>query len=394
MKRRSDYHVCSIFAAVLSAMLAADAADAGRPEPSRPQGRDAGSPLVRPISVIWSGVPLGDALNRLAKTQDVAIWLDRRVDPGRRISLAARDEPLVGVLARLAGSEGLGISQFQSVIYLGPPQAAARLRTLGALRRQDAKKLPSGAARPFLRQQPMQWDDLASPRELLTGLAEDNGLQIRGLECVAHDLWPGRSLPPLTLADRLTLLLAPLDLTFQIEDGGKTVRVLPLPDHVALTRSYSARLRPEDAGLPLEEIARRWSRIIPERRIRVEGDHIVVEGTVEDHQQLHGYAHHANRRPPPAKKPREGGIDLLRIERVKFVDQPLVPVVRHLAAQLKLDLRLDLDALRRRGIDPNRRISVELEDVTVDELFQAVLQPAGLTFRREGSMIEIRPAAR
>jgi hypothetical protein len=93
-----------------------------------------------------------------------------------------------------------------------------------------------------------------------------------------------------------------------------------------------------------------------------------------------------------AEKPAKSSIDHVRIERVKFADQPLEPIVRRLATQLGLDLRFDAETLRRSGIDLDRRVSVELKNVTIDDLLRALLEPAGLTFRRDGAVVEIRTA--
>jgi len=372
-------------AVILAAVLVGPAAVGGRAADVRPENPEARNPLDQPIGLVWSKAPLRESLENLANTQNVAIWLDRRIDPGRRISLVARDEPLADVLSRLAIDQNLGVCRFQSVVYLGPPAPTARLRTLGALRRREAESLPPDAARRLLRAAPLHWENLANPRELLDSLASENRLRIEGLDLVVHDLWPAFDAPPLDLVDRLTLILAPLGLTFQVDRDGDTLRLVPIPEHVALRRTYPAWPRPN-------QIARQWREIIPESRVVVEGDRIVVEGRLEDHERLADARRPAEAAPAEPKKHAGAKIDQLRIQRVKFADQPLEPIVRRLATQLNLELRFDADALRRSGIDLDRRVTVELENVTVDELFRTVLEPAGLTFRREGSTLEIRAA--
>src|SRR5690606_38623580 len=37
--------------------------------------------LAKPVSITWQEVPLSTALERLAQTQSLAVWQDRRVDP-------------------------------------------------------------------------------------------------------------------------------------------------------------------------------------------------------------------------------------------------------------------------------------------------------------------------
>ena len=46
--------------------------------------------LAKDVRVTWRGVPLRGALDRLAKLHRTAIFLDRHVDPGQRISLETK----------------------------------------------------------------------------------------------------------------------------------------------------------------------------------------------------------------------------------------------------------------------------------------------------------------
>ncbi len=385
MKRWSNHYKRFVVVAILSLTLLRGTAPGTLAGNHRLRGPGLHQRLEWPINVVWSKAPLRDALGDVAQSHGVAVWLDRRVDPGRRISLVDNDVPIKDVLARVARDEGLGMCLFRSVVYLGPPAAVARLRTLGQLRRESARELPPTAVKRFFRAESMQWEDLATPRELLTGLGKKNGLEIVNPDRVVHDLWPAMDLPALTLVDRLTLILAPLDLTFQIEEGGARVRLVPIPDRVVLTRRYPAGPHPE-------RTAQRWSKIVPESRVRVEGDRIVVEGRLEDHELLAKPGRPATGQAAHGNQHAGVNLDQQRVERVTIKDQPLEGLVRQLAARWKLQLHFDTEALRRSGIDLDQRISLELKDISVDELFQAVLEPAGLTCRRRGSTLEIRAA--
>ena len=178
------------------------------------------------------------ALRSLSREKRTATLLDRRVDPEQKIDAQISDVPLRAALQQIAEKHGLGVSILGSVIYVGPAEAAARLRTLAALRADDARRLPLPAARKFQRTKPMHWNDLAAPRGLLTKLAEENGLELTGLDLAPHDLWAAADLPPLSLTDRLTLIAVQFDLTFDVQSAGAGLRLAPLPRRVALTRNY------------------------------------------------------------------------------------------------------------------------------------------------------------
>ena len=227
-------------AAILFAALAALQADAAAPWATGPEFQ---KQLSRPTDIVWAGNPLRQAVGRLAREKRTAMLLDRRVDPEQKIDAQFSDVPLRAALQQIAESRGLGISILGSVVYVGPAEAASRLRTLAALRADDARRLPSAAARKFQQAKPMRWDDLAEPRGCSAALAEENGLELAGLDLVPHDLWAAADLPPLSLTDRLTLLAVQFDLTFAVQSDGTGLRLVPLPRRVAIARKLSGRPR-------------------------------------------------------------------------------------------------------------------------------------------------------
>ena len=73
-------------------------------------------------------------------------------------------------------------------------------------------------------------------------------------------------------------------------------------------------------------------------------------------------------------------------------EKPLGPVLKRLADRLGLELRIDESAIRAAGISMDQRVSVHIENATVDELFHQLLKSTGLTFHRRGRVVEIVPA--
>ena len=82
----------------------------------------------------------------------------------------------------------------------------------------------------------------------------------------------------------------------------------------------------------------------------------------------------------------------MRIERLAVREQPIGPVLRQLTERLKLDLQIDEKALAEAGISLDQRVSVTVENVTVDDLFRALLKSTKLTFRRTQKTIAVVPA--
>ncbi len=67
-------------------------------------------------------------------------------------------------------------------------------------------------------------------------------------------------------------------------------------------------------------------------------------------------------------------------------------MLRQLARRLGLELKLDERAIERAGISLDQRVSVLVENATVDELLHQLLKSTGLSFRRHQNVVEILPA--
>jgi hypothetical protein len=337
--------------------------------------------LGQRVGISWSGNPLRQAVNGLARAEPVAVLIDRRIDPGQEIDLELDDLPLEAALQEIARARQLGVSILGPVVYFGPRRASSLLRTIAALRTEEIGRLPPGPQRKFLLPKRMAWSDFATPRDLLADLARQNGLEIRGMGRVPHDLWAAADLPPVSLVDRLTLILIQFDLTFQVDPEGATVNLLPLPDEVALTRSYPGGPDPSAK-------AEKYALLAPEAQIKVVGRQIYVKGLLEAQERI------ASGRPAP--KPYVAGPTDRSFANKRFTlrveEKPAAAVLQGLAKELKLDLRIDRRALEEAGISLESRVSLSVKDATIDELLREVLKPIGLRFRRWGRVVTIDAA--
>ena len=331
--------------------------------------------LAQPLKLAWSDVPLRKGLADLARSQHIALLLDRRVDPGLPLELHLDNVPVELAFERLARSQQLGLSWFGPLVYFGPQPAARRLRTLAALREDELKQLPAAKRAPFLRTQPWRWDELAEPRALVEQLAKEARVEIAGREQIPHDLWPAAELPPLSWIERLSLVANQFELTFRFEDEGRKIALVGVPAVVVLERSYAAGRNPQS-------LAERWKRQAPEAEIEVAGDKVVVRGRAEDHEALTAAK-------PRSPAPAGGGTEVYTLA---VRNQPLRPVLDELKQRLGLELHIDLDALKRAQISLDSRVTFNVEQATLDELFAAALEPAGLTFRRRDKTLDIFPA--
>ncbi|HYW80234.1 MAG TPA: hypothetical protein VE890_11685, partial [Thermoguttaceae bacterium] len=214
--------------------------------------------------------------------------------------------------------------------------------------------------------------------ELLGELAAQYGWEIVGLDRIPHDLWAGVDLPAMSPVDQLTLILVQFELTFQVAADGRAIALVPVPDDVALVRDYPGGTDPEVTAGKLAALA-------PDAQVKVVDDRVYVKGLLEDHQRITSPSRPSSRpssaEPALADKP-------LTLE----ANHPAGSLLRQLAAQLHLELRIDEAGLREAGISLDRRVTFRVENVTIDELFDKVAEPLGLSIRREGTIVEIGPA--
>jgi len=332
--------------------------------------------LQRPMGLTWSGASLRSALERLARVEQVCIVLDRRIDPSKKIDLTLKNEPLDLALKRIAQQQGLGLSMLGSLAYLGPPKVAKPLRTLSALRREEALQAPAAARRKLLATRGWRWAELTSPRELLDQLAKEAGIEILEPERVLHDLWPAGDLPAMSWTDRLTLLAAEFDLTFQIEREGAAIRLIPFPRRVAIERVYHV---PNAAAAAA---ARKWTVQLPEAQILAGKDTLTVLGLSEDQELI---AAALQGRPAKRNTVTTGKqVYQLSVEKV-----PLKPLLAQLEKKLDLELHFDQTAIDRAGISLDQPVSVKVQNVSLDELLAAALQGRGLIYERKDRVVTI-----
>ncbi|HVA48959.1 MAG TPA: hypothetical protein VNH11_21510 [Pirellulales bacterium] len=364
-----------VAAAVLYALPHAVAQD------SSPPNWLVGPELLRqrqqPVTITWDGVAMRDGLADLSKAEQVAMLLDRRIDPGRPIDLSAMREPLDKLLVQIARQAEAEVIWLGPLAYVGPHDATARLRTLSALRAADVLALPKEKRTIFQRQAPMSWAMLAEPRKLVADLAAEAGVAIGPLERIDHDLWPAADLPPLSWTDRLTLLANEFDLTFEFA-GDRQVRLTPVRSPVVIERVYAS-------GSGAERAAARWRKLAPQAQVEVDSGKIVVRGRLEDHELL------VAKKPPPSSAPAAG----VEVYTMKIERQPLSAILDKLRQQLSIDIRADDDALEKAKLSIDRPVSFKVERASLDELLRAALHAADLDFVRKGKaylVVPISPA--
>lgn len=245
--------------------------------------------LEAPRSLQVTNVPVRQVLADLQTSTQVAILLDRRTDPSRRIDVATPYQATRQVLQAVADAvPDTAVSFGDQYVFLGPDKAVQRLRTLVEINRQSVqalrRTLDGETYRQLVAVRAVSWPDLAQPRQLIQQAADAAGLQLQNPDSVPHDLWAAADLPSMAFGDFATLVLNQFDQTFQITADGQLI-LIPVPPVITLQRLHRV------ASKQRETIAADISRLFPDLAVEWNGSQMVVQGTVEQHAEIQALLH-------------------------------------------------------------------------------------------------------
>ena len=335
--------------------------------PASAADRDGNDPrLDAAVHASWTNLPLRDWAERAGQLAGRPVVVDRAIDPGTPVTMNCVGEPLREILDRVAASAGGGVDLLQSSIRILPVARAGLAARAEQARETELARLPAPCRQALAARDAWAWPAGSRPRDLVASAARHSGLSLVGLDAVPHDHLPAGALPPLTLAERLDLVLA--------DYGLRVEWARPEPGHGPATRP-NGRIVALDSGLPPLAAAAAGRR--SENAPVASGD-----------------------RTTPGKVPGTGpgkGKPLATVDR-RFtlrLQAPLEDALKAIAAQLGLELEIDRPALAARGIMAGEIVTAQVTNASRDELLDAVVDPVGLRWRIEGGrlLVEPKPAA-
>lgn len=312
-------------------------------------GTSIGADIDTAVTATWTGVGLRRWAGSLAAQVQVPIVVDHRLDPDTLVSLDCRNEPLVAVAERVAGQAGGEPAVLASSIRIAPRGMGDLLVSAEAARTAGLAALPAAQRSVVSARSPWRWPAGAVPAELVAAVATEADVSLTGAAALPHDHLPAMSLPALSLAERLDLLLADYDLRVDWRSGGNgrpAGRIIPLAADLPPPGATTAAKRPAPPARP-------QGRTPPT---------------------------------PPASAGRSAG------RRDTFSLQVAAPLDQVLAAIAKrLDLALDIDAesLRRRGVAPGEIVRATVKEASRDQLLDAILAPLQLQWTIDDGTLRV-----
>lgn len=289
-----------------------------------------------PVHATWTALPIREVTGQLSHLAGRPVVLDRRIDPTTPLTLVITGESCDDVLATVAARVGGQAIHLESVIRIVPPALAGRCLAGEQARRREISRLTSPQRDSLATKATWQWPPGSTPHDLIASAAAEAGLAIEGLDRIPHDHFPAADIPPLTLADRLDLILAHFDL------------------RVAWSRSPIGP-RPQGRIVPLPDAA--------------------AAAVATD-------APPARRNSPPRQV---GGRQVYTLR----LEAPLEEALNAVTRQFGLRLSLDTASLSARGIAPREIARAEVRSASRDELLDAILVPLGLSWRIDDGTLRV-----
>lgn len=342
------------------------------------------SELNAAFSATWRNVELREVLQRIGQDRQIAILLDRRVDPNATWTVEFTQPSLRGDFAELARKFHGDVSEAENVVYLGPIDSCRKLRTLIALRSEELSSSESRISKDrqqrWRKPRSVTWSDLDSPREILHRLAQELDVTLKNPSRIEHDLWAGAVLPEVTGVEAISLILIQFHLTFQWQDHGAAIELVSIPESVRISRTYKFR------GTSSEKTLTDWKASWPDAEFQLVKGGIVVQATVEEHEEIAAIRmERTKNRPTETQQP---------LNRQKFALKVRDVSARDVMTELEkseITFEFDEEQLKGAGIDLNTFVEFDVQSVSAEELLHALFDPLDVAFVMNGSKVTLSP---
>ena len=299
-------------------------------------GQSPAAGLDAPVHASWTRVPIRTWTARATSLAGQPVILDRRLDPGSLVTFTAQGESLREALTSIAAALGATVNELDSTIRLVPVDVAEFAPQAERDRTLRLARLPPDTRATLLAKQACRWPAGTRPRDLVMAWATEGDVRVEGLEDVPHDNFPAADLPPISLAERLDLVLAHFDrrVAWEGDRGHLVGRVIPI----------DAELQPAAQRQPAAT-----------KRLQ----------------------------PRPRKPPGRQDVFTLRLE------APLDQALAAIADRLSLILEINAGSLAAHGIAVGEIVRVEIAHASREQLLNAVVEPLGLQWKIEGDRLRV-----
>lgn len=339
--------------------------------------------ISRPLNANADRTTLRHYLRRLSQVQQVAILLDRRVDPSQQVDVAISADYFDDGIRKFVQQAACEISIVADTIFVGQPDAALSLRTRIELARDEmdgVKQLTPKRQFELLRRYQLDWDEVTSPQEMITRHADRYKVRITNPEAIPHDLWTSGTIANPNFIEGCLMILTQFGLAFEWVTAHE-IRIVPQIPDVGINQGHHPK------GMNLEEALALTKQQFPQLEVRQYRNTILFTGTVEDHEAvaiLIGEKPSLRKRTPTASN---DSLDDVRFT-FKMVEKPFGSLMATLQVQ-GIEVHYDKQEIEAAKIDLGKPISLELNEATIHQLLEKSCTKVGLSYQIENGTVRL-----
>jgi len=367
-------------------ILAAWPASAAEPEKFL-TGNEFTRQLNRPLLANLDYSPIRQVLNRFSEERRIAVDLDRRIDPSQLVLVDLQTSYFDEGIRVLATRLSADVVVLADMVFVTTPVTAQTLRTRIALAEKKLEELPkSSFARQveLSRKVPWHWKDVTSPRDLLVEFANRFEVRIENPEAIPYDLWAAGDVPHANFVSGVLLIAAQYDLDFEWHDTHQ-IRLVPQAPEPVIEQEHPLR------GRSLSQAMELIRNQFPHCQIQAVGERLQVTALVEEQEKIAVLL--GNRSP---RKPTALVMDTSLANRrftLRMQSRPFSELLNVLEKQ-GIQFERNSAQLNSAGIDLDQRITLELENATIEKLLTDACSPLGLAYQVDGTRIILGVAPR
>ena len=202
---------------------------------------------LQALSIWWKDGELRDRLRAFSDTQNIAIMLDRHVDPSTIVNLGVENRTVEQIFLRISSAAKIGVCRIDDCYYFGPVDTTIALPIAMDTLSRQAKKVARRSAVKWTVKRPIRTEPVVATKALIQAIATKHGFAVNGLNKLPHDLWYSVSLPPTSVLGQLQLILAGFDKTFEIDPDGKSITIIDFPKTESARRVFRVSKRPANS---------------------------------------------------------------------------------------------------------------------------------------------------
>lgn len=346
--------------------------------------------LTQPFSASWSNVEIRAIVQRIRSTQKISIILDRRIDPSLKLKLDIQNLTREQGLKNLASNAHAKTVIVGSNIYIGPEKAVSNLKTLLELKKQELFELAQSHPKlkprmlSLSRRKTFHYQDLDQPSEILKQITDAYQITAKNQELIPHDLWAHSTFSSVNANEALSLLLIQLNLTYQWNEKGTQIELIPIPDSVTIKRTYTPR------GKLVADVINQLKARFPGIIVVQTGKTLSISTSAEVHKEIETLfnpktASNRTKLQKPVTIPIQRRKFTLRVKKV-----PILAVMKKLE-QSGIEFEYDDTKLAGAGIDLRQRVDITVEEANAQTFFDALFSTLNLSYKIEGTKIVLTP---